>query len=165
MTAPDHLTLLLDAAENQARSVLIGTAEELIPVFLLQDAEGQDYLVATPFVGENADELAHVKDAVAYAVRRFIKTKKIVRYSFLSEGWLIVRPPGTEYDAGPPPSEAEDRVEVVLAIATDGVDYQARRWRIKRAGKRCAALVLDSMDDQKGPGGGRFDHLLTPEMH
>jgi hypothetical protein len=161
----DPLTNLLDAAEAHARGILIGTAEELIPVFMLQDGADQGYLVATPFVGENANEVTHVKDAVAYAVRRMIKAKKIVRYSFLSEAWMIVRSREWQEGDGPTPSEAEDRIEVVMAIATDGVDYQARRWRIKRDGRTCADLVLDSMDDEKGPGGGRFDHLLTPDTH
>jgi hypothetical protein len=161
----DPLTNLLDAAEAHARGILIGTAEALIPVFMLQDGEDQGYLVATPFVGENANEVAHVKDAVAYAVRRMIKAKKIVRYSFLSEAWMTVRPPGWNEAMGPPPSESDDRREVVIAMATDGGDYKLRRWLIKRNGEQCVDLILDSKGDEVGPGGGRFDHLLTPQMH
>jgi hypothetical protein len=63
---------------------------------------------------------------------------------------------------GPRPSEADDRVEVVIATATDGVAHRYRRWRIKRDGTKCVALVRDdAADEVPAKTHGRFDNLFA----
>jgi hypothetical protein len=158
----ESLGKLLDVAETHARAVLVGSEQQLPPIFDLEGADGQRYIVATPFSGEDADDVIGNKDMVARMVRELIREKGVVRYSFLSEAWMIVRPSSWQDGMGAPPSEADDRVEVVVALATDGVDYRARRWRIKRDGAQCIDLVFDSQDEEVSSGGGRFDNLLSP---
>ena len=154
MAPPDPLTMLLDAAEQHARQILVICGEdELVPVFHLWGADGRHYLVGKPFDGERT------KRTTALAVRDMIREQGIVRYSFVSEGWAIVR--SKEFITGPVrPSEADDRIEVVVAIATDGVDYKSRCWRIRRHEGRCIDLELDG-NQCVAAGGGRFDNLFT----
>ena len=78
---------------------------------------------------------------------------------------MIVRPPNWQEGMSPPPSEADDRVEVVIVVATDGDNYKSRRWRIKRDGKKAVDLVLDSIEGEQGRPWGRFDSLLEPYSH
>jgi hypothetical protein len=151
----DALTALLDAAETHAQHVLVDSGQdELLPLFHLCGPDG-DILVATPFCGDES------KDFAAHGVRQLIRQHRITRYSFLSEAWMIKRKsylPGL----GPRPSEADDRVEVVIATATDGVAHRYRRWRIKRDGTKCVALVRDdAADEVPAKTHGRFDNLFA----
>ena len=161
MTIPT-LDQLLDAAEEHAQRVCIELQQQLIPLFDLRDADGNSYLVAGEFTGDNQDEVDRCKDAFAAFVRGKIAEHGIVAYSFMSEAWMIVRP---EYTPGVSvrPAQADDRVEVVIAIATDGADYEMRRWLIKRRGEICVDLLLDKSEGETPRPWGRFDSLLRPE--
>jgi hypothetical protein len=162
MPAPT-LTEMLDLAEDHARRVIIQQQMEMIPMFDLRNAEGLAFIVAGEFTGETREEVVACKDAIAALVRKMIAEHKVVQYSFLSEAWMIVRPPHWEEGMSPPPSEADDRIEVVMATATDGKTYLSRRWRIKREGVKAVDLVLDSADDElKTRPAGRFDRLMEP---
>jgi len=155
------LTELLDLAEKHARTVLIERQDDLMPLFDLRDGEGRSMIFGGPFVGGSQEEVATFKDAIAELIRQKIIEHKIVAYSFMSEAWMIVRPAASPEEL---PSECDDRVEVVIAMATDGVDYQHRRWLIERKGKRCVDLKLDSAGEMVEPT-GRFDKLLNPTRH
>ena len=121
MPTPPSLDQLLDVAGQHARAVVIGLQQQMMPLFHLFDAEGQGYLVAGEFTGGTNDEITQSKDAVAAFVRSLIVEHKIVRYSFLSEVWMIVRPREWEEGMSPGPTEADDRVEAVLR--------HRHRWR------------------------------------
>ena len=153
---------MLDFAGQHARTVLVGLQEQMIPIFHLFDAEGQSYVAAAEFSGDTYDEIIRCKDAVAQSVRRLIVEHKIVQYSFMSEAWMVVRSAEWEEGMSPPPSEADDRIEVVIVTATDGKAYKSRRWRIKRDGEKCVDLALDSTPAEEARPWGRFDSLLEP---
>jgi hypothetical protein len=154
------LTDLLDTAEKYVRHVIVENQEELLPVFELRNASGDSFVVGAPFVGDSPEEVADCKDMVAGVIRHLIIEHKIVAYSFMSEAWMIVRHKWTP-GVSTAPADSADRVEVVMAIATDGAEYLHRRWLIKRKGKRCVDLTLDSTGETIEPS-GRFDRLLTP---
>ncbi len=157
------LTDMLDLAEKHARTVLIERQDDLMPLFDLRDGDGHSYIFGGPFVGQDADEVAAFKDMIAETIRQQIIEHKIVAYLFMSEAWMVVRRniPGKKL---PLPSKCDDRVEIVMAMATDGVDYQHRRWLIKREGEKCVDLKLDSEGETVTPS-GRFDKLLNPTRH
>lgn len=161
MTLPT-LDQLLDAAEVHAKHVCIGLQQQLMPIFHLCDAKGQGFLIAGEFEGATPQEVINSKDAIADFVRLKIIEHKAVQYSFLSEAWMIVRQvwkPGIST----PPADSADRVEVVIVIATDGKNYKSRRWLMKREGKKCVDLVLDTTLGETETRSGRFDNLLTPK--
>ena len=156
------LSEMLDIAGKHATMVIIGAQSQMIPLFDLRDARGDSYLVAEQFVGATPADVVDRKDAVADFVREMIVRHKIIQYSFMSEAWMIKR---KDWKGGvsAPPSEADDRIECVIAIATDGKDYLSRRWLIKREGETCVDLVLDSDGDTTQRPWGRFDNLLGGE--
>lgn len=159
MIEHDPLVKLLNMAERYAKSILVGSNADLTPIFDLRDADDESYVVETPFSGKDFEEVERCKNHAADAVRDLIHKHGIVRYGFLSEGWMIVRQkyiPGLSQQ----PSEADDRIEVVIAIATDGVNTKQRRWRIKRDGAKCISLALDHTSDERATFGGRFGSLL-----
>ena len=160
------LAQMLDVAEDHARTVLVkNQLGSMIPVFDLRDAKGDARIVAGEFTGETPAEVVDTKDAIAKFVRTLIQEHDIVQYSFLSEAWMIVRKAPADYIAGVsvPPSEADDRVEVVICTAQSRTDFAMRRWRIKRDKKGCVVdLVLDSNAGEKAKPSGRFDSLLEP---
>lgn len=152
-----QLNRLLDVAEMHARRILISFgADELTPLFHLVCPGTHDYCIATPFSGDES------KDAAAQMVREKIRETGATAYMFLSEAWMITREPGYDLQRSQRPTDAPDRIEVVIAIATDGVGYKARRWRIKRGHRgQCVDLMLDSDSLEMRHGGGRFDNLFT----
>ena len=151
------LDRLLNVAEVHARTTLVTLGmDELVPLFHLVCPGTHDYIMQARFSGDE------FKDEAAQIVREKIWETGATAYMFLSEAWMINRPPGYDPATSTRPSAADDRIEVVIAMATDGVGYKARRWRIMRGQRgQCVDLVLDSKDDEIRQGGGRFDDLFT----
>ena len=156
------LSEMLDVAGAHARTILIDKQlGSMTPLFDLRDAEGNAHIVGGEFTGDTYEEEIACKDAFAALVRKLIIQHKIVQYSFMTEAWMIVR---TKYTEGisTPPAESADRIEVVIATAQSGEDYQMRRWLLKRdkSGK-AVDLVPDPMMEGETPTpSGRFDNLL-----
>ena len=155
------LSEMLDIAGKHARMVIVGAQAQMIPLFDLRNAEGDSFLVAEQFVGATRAEVVDRKDAVAGFVREMIVRHKIIQYSFMSEAWMITRKDWKQ-GVSVPPSEADDRIECVIAMATDGKTYLSRRWLMKREGETCVDLVLD-VDGPITMPAGRFDNLLGGE--
>ena len=163
MTAPT-LDEMLDTAGAHARNVLVEKQlQTMLPIFHLSDAEGTGYIVGADFTGDTPEEVIDCKDVIAEMVRALCVKHKIVQYLFMSEAWMIVRQNNWKEGISTPPSEAADRIEVVIATAQDGNGgYRARRWLLKR-NKRGKAidLVLDPAIEGETPKpSGRFDGLL-----
>ena len=161
MTAPS-LSEMLDVAGAHARTVLIDKqTESMLPIFDLRDAEGNGYIVAGEFTGDTRDEEVACKDAFAALVRKLIIQHKIIQYSFMTEAWMIVR---TKYTEGisTPPVDCADRIEVVIATAQSGTEYQMRRWLLQRdASGKAVDLVPDPpLEGETPTPSGRFDNLL-----
>jgi len=122
---------LLDVAETHVRVVLeklkMGS---LVPTWLLVNQKDQVQLVGTPWEDDAQ------KEAIARMLRKKMRTDSIVAYSFITEAWMAAGEEGIDYTE-PVPEEKRarsrvDRIEVVLAFATDGKEQQSRSWAIKR---------------------------------
>ena len=107
--------------------------------------------IATPFRDD------HERMAIAAIMREHLRLKKAVAYSFVFEGWQAT------LDRSEPLGETKirdrpDKREVVIAIATDGLNQKMRLWGIVRDRRgRCKALLLE---DEGAPTVGWATNLL-----
>lgn len=148
------LSKLLDAAHDQARKILLGKKDEqLCPMWVLVDNQDQWQVIGTPFDGPRE------KDLVVMLMKQMMEDKNTVAYSFLTEAWFTVLPPGTDVDTAPAPSKSPDRKEMVLALASDDTDTEFRSWHIKRD-KRGRVTALPEEKLVECTMFGRFDGLL-----
>jgi hypothetical protein len=154
---------MLEAAEKFIHSKMLGSSDELTPIFDLRDINNNSFVIATPFYGGTPSEVDSCKDAVASFIRNQIIKRQITHYMFISEAWAIKRAtyiPGITIR----PSQADDRTEVVIAIATDGITHLSSSWTIKRDGSTCTQLIPSELRTVRLHGNsGRFDNLLKPE--
>ena len=159
-TSPEFLDQLLDLAEQQARRVLIGTKEQLLPCFALVDKDGATYIVGVPFSNEIQKQLGLAK------VKQFAKQYRAVAYSFITEAWMSpekvapenVSPEGSVLLREPRPREHPHRIEVVMAMASNGVVSKMRQWRMVRdyRGRTKALEPEGDIDEFRS----RFDNIL-----
>jgi hypothetical protein len=147
---------MIKLAEDQARRVLIGTREELTPIWLVQ-SEGKVEVTATPWA--NNDQ----KRMTVEFMRRRMREQNATAYSLLTEAWysvISVLEAAKEY-TGPPPSERADRKEAVVAMAADrDGKHIYRHWEIIRdhQGRTRELRRLDGPEDRISSG--IFDNLL-----
>lgn len=71
------------------------------------------------------------KDYSALAVREWVKDNGCTATALLSEAWMIVRDRDEDI-FGQPPSECEDRIEVLLCEVSTPRDYLMSTYGIKR---------------------------------
>ena len=148
---------LVRLGEEQARRVLIGTKEELVPSWLLLDENGPTIL-ATPWADNREKQL------VTHAMRKTMRERQVIAYSLLVEAWFVVVP--EEQYEGPPPSERDDRKEAVvvmaanrdgqhlyrqLAIVRDKEGACVELRRLDGPEDRVNSLLFDNLLDQRKP--------------
>jgi hypothetical protein len=130
------LQALVDMAGAQARKIMVGTKEELMPCFLLQ-TETEVHILGTPWADSSQ------KAALIEEVRRWAKKIGAVRYSFLCEAWQAKV---VDENDERPASERPDREEIVMAVASDGKETVRAQWAIKRQDGVCVGLEKDPTD-------------------
>jgi hypothetical protein len=150
---------MIKLAEDQARRVLIGTREELTPMWLVH-SQGKLEVIATPW--EDSEQ----KRMTVELMRVMMREQRATAYSLLTEAWYSVvsaEEAGKEY-TGPPPSERADRKEAVIAMAAsrDGT-HVYRHWEIVRdfQGRTRELRRLDGPEDRISSG--IFDNLLADD--
>jgi hypothetical protein len=159
----DQLIKMLDDAEKYVRTIRIGSEQDLISLFDLRDDDNNSHILITPFSGDTQEEVDQSKDVAAFLIRQYMVKHNITHYLFLTEAWAITRTKD-KYIPGisKRPSECDDRVEMILANANDGINNITSSWRIKRNGSICTDLIpIDIKKENTVDGsGGRFDNLL-----
>jgi hypothetical protein len=122
------LDLLLQQAEVSVRSALIGTREQLRPLFHMIHANGQESLTSVPWRDEGE------KETTLALVRALMRAGDVVAYSILNEAWSATPAEGRESGEPLPtaPNEGPDRLEVVIAAAYNRRRRKAATWRIER---------------------------------
>ena len=105
--------LLLQQAEVSARRALIGTREQLRPLFHMIHTEGKKRVAGVPWRDAGEKETTHA------LVRALMRAGDVVVYSILTEAWSATPPEG--WKPGEPllmaKSEGPHRLEVVIAAA------------------------------------------------
>ena len=133
------LDLLLQQAEVRARRALIGTREQLRPLFHMIHANGQESLTGVPWRDDGE------KETTLALVRALMRAGDVVAYSILNGAWSATPAkgwkPGERFPTAP--NEGPDLLEVVIAAAYSRRRRMAAMWRIERdADGRCTDLVL-----------------------
>jgi hypothetical protein len=153
---------LTNFAFQRARNALIMGARErpLLPTWLAVMPDGRIHESTTEFYGEDMRASDLHKETVARAKRSWMRTNGVTAYAFISEAWMS--PNDNEQRR---PSEREDHVEVVVALAENS-DGEARNgvWRIVRGetGRAIKLEPIEGIADYNKPESGRFSGLLLP---
>lgn len=121
----EHLETLVKMAYDQAKRVIIEHKKPLMPTWLIVDDKGRAFVMGTPW----KDDLD--KMMIEVMLRYEFKERKTVAYSVVTEAWMS-RCKMSEKGPFPRPSKDPDRIEVVIACATDGKTKVLRSWEIKR---------------------------------
>lgn len=149
-----RLEELLDLGEAQARRVMIGTKETLLPIFHVIYADGTSGVIGTPW--ESDDE----KDEQIAVVKEAMIKGDVVRYSHVSEVWAVFVPAG-QWNETRRPSEHPDRYEAVVIVACDLRRKLVRSLRtIRDQAGNCTDLIRDDRD--VGPPKGALAGMLDP---
>jgi hypothetical protein len=152
---------MLELAYGQAKNLIVGNKEQIMPVFMVLAGDDSIVFVGTPWHGDDQKNMAIVM------LRELMKEHKATAYSFLTEAWVARQPkgwrPGID-PRGPAPMNRPDRKEVVLAMATNGIDTQYKSWDIVRdADGNCVELVEEKKITAFSMG--RFEGLLPTSTH
>jgi hypothetical protein len=140
-----NLNTLIETAGQHAQMVMVGLNMDLMPSWLLFDKEGHCDIVGTPW--RNEEE----KQFVVRKMRQYMRQKATVCYSVVVEAWAAKAPEGwnqeEELQPWEKPMERHDRWELVVAIASNGTEMQAKQWQIVRDPftQKVTALVPEDM--------------------
>lgn len=160
----DQLDRLLDAAEAQARIVLITLQMPLMPGWVIVKPDGTTEVRHTPFKN----------DAEKLMAEFWIKTEmaelEAIAYSFVGEAWMasvaqdqVTADERLESD-WLKPSNRPDRIEIVSAIAVNRESVKSRTWEIKRA-TTGRVLSLDRRQTLEPEVFGGWITRLLPSTH
>jgi hypothetical protein len=138
------MTTLEDMAEmggKFARDLLVGTKNDLMPMFVIKRSEGID-VIGVPFKDDEEKRVMIINVALE------IVEKGADAWSFLTESWFAHRRPGEPL--GPRPAQDPNRMEGVICLASDGDSTELYSWETKRdAEGNCTDLV--KYGDEEGP--------------
>jgi hypothetical protein len=152
-----NLKNLADLAEAHARTVMIEFQMDLMPAWLLVDKHGKVHILGTPWQNNHGKAVAEAK------VKAFMREHEIVKYSFVVEAWEAKALPGTDLEEIPEeqlPRNRADRIEVVVACATDNARAEWRTWRTIRNRKgKVIDLKLYRENSETEPEGWMRDML------
>lgn len=156
------LSALLRTAGEVARATLIERGEpEFVGMYHLISPQG-DAVILCPW--HNQQEKLVAIDRVKKIAHRLGATAAM----FAGEVWMVARHTPTPWHAkhifenDDPPSQQPDRVEAIIAVATDGTDTVANVWQIVRT--RPGGPVLDLLEQKQWNGdfSGRLVDGLIP---
>lgn len=137
-----NLTQLVELAGEHAERVMIELGDDLMATWLMVDADDKTHIIGTPWKDDLEKELARI------AMHAYIRVHKIKAYSLVTECWAAAAPKG--WKPGEPHIEARkhpERVEIVIAVATDGKETVWRKWLTKRDwNERVIKLEPEDMD-------------------
>jgi hypothetical protein len=144
---------LLDRAIEHACSVLVGKPEaSLMPTWLIQSKD-KTSIIGTPWDGEED------KKFMLFAMRMMLEKEQAQSYSFMSEAWSARE--NLNHPIGLPPSQREDKNEVVLINACDRQGGKMRIYEIKRNKKGVVTELALQKQGGEDQFSGRLLNLLV----
>jgi hypothetical protein len=154
-----NLHRMLTLMERHAHRVLLKKHEpSLTPMYHIIPAVGQHLIIGCNW--KDTDE--------KLIALEFIKQKAIechaTQIGFISEVWMVKYDNPSPDLLVDPPSESPNRVECVLAVATDGFETMSKSWRIIRdkPGGKIVKLSLEDIPTNINMAGRMIDGLLPP---
>lgn len=110
---PTTLKGLAKLAYDTSKSMMEDKAhEELVPIFIILQADGELQIMGTPFYGDES------KQAIADMLREKFRAEYVKAYIHVSEAWMLSASPSE----GMPtvrPSESERRQEALIIAGQD----------------------------------------------
>jgi hypothetical protein len=152
-----NLKNLVNLAEAHARTIMIEFQMDLVPAWLLVDKHDQVHILGTPWQNNHEKAVAEAK------VKAFMRKHEIIKYSFVVEAWEAEALSGTDLEEIPEeqrPRNRADRIETVIACATDNAKAEWRMWRTIRNRKgKVINLKPYRIDSDREPEGWMRDML------
>jgi hypothetical protein len=106
---------LMDMAETQAKTVMVGLHLDLLSAFVIVKRDGGLEIIGAPW--RNREERILFVAMIEGKIRKL----KAVAFSFVGEAWQSINPPDNPLDMTPPSERpAHQRKEVVMVFASDG---------------------------------------------
>jgi hypothetical protein len=155
------IDLMMGQEYELAVKYLVGGPADrsLVATWTLLTASGNIAMVVTPF--EDGDR---GKDLVAAGMRKLMREANVIRYTFASEAWMSVATAEEMAEGKPyrPPSERDDRVEIVMITGADKTTSALNAYEIKRDWTTGQITALEKLDkgEMRPETQGRFANLL-----
>lgn len=142
---------MMDAAFKSA-SQIVAEGQELMAIFLAEDAEGKRMVIGAPW--ENNEQ----KQQTFTVLRSLFAEKNVVRYVNVVEAWCVEG--SNEEDLKKViPSESPNRIEVVMISGVDrATGSKVRPYLLKRDKER--PYLVEMPDWQKGHFDGQMVNLI-----
>jgi hypothetical protein len=106
---------LMDLAQQQATTVMVGLNQDLLGAFVIVKPDGSGQIIGAPWRNP------HEKIIFINILREKILKTRAVAFSFVGEAWTATNPPDNPLDMTPASQRpADQRKEVVLIFASDG---------------------------------------------
>jgi hypothetical protein len=96
------------------------------------------------------------------AVKKTAHEINATMIAFLCEMWMTKHDGNIDPTSVGPPSQSPDRIEGVIAMATDGTETKVNFWRIIRSRPDGPIIALAPEKDTKGIFAGRMIDGLLP---
>lgn len=153
-----ELDTLLQLGEEFARKILLEERHKfLVPTYHLIGADGSSLVIGCPWDNDTQKQLAFA------AVKQKAREMKCRTFCFVSEGWSVVRLPGTD---GPRPAEDPDRIEIVNISGSDGKTSKAILLHMVRdlsPGMNNRVIALEPMSHIGDAAGPMIDGIIQPQ--
>lgn len=129
---------MIETAGRFAEVALVGKPDaQLTAIYRLENGRDEVVLVSCPWTDEA------LKQSIILQVREIAAEHGAIRFCLIDEAWASFYPAGTDIGSLPdPPSQRPDRREIVIAVASDGVNTESVTWTIVRS----ADGVIERLD-------------------
>jgi hypothetical protein len=117
---------LLNLGERQIMLIMLGLRQDLIPSWIFFNQRKEAFVMATPWKDDSE------KEAAAQYLRREMRKRDAIAYSFICEGWQAIAPEDWDPQSGQRAREMPERQEIAIAVAANKQQTKQRRWLIKR---------------------------------
>ena len=146
------------------------------PMWLVENAGGEQHVVATPVIAEGALAGSDKKDAIAAYLREYFAQHDVVRFAFAAESWTVSDPAigrdvtaeqfGLRYAAmGYTLANHPDRREIVWLEAEDSTETLTALREIIRSIHRKPCLGALGKIERANHMVGRWTGLLPSVAH
>ena len=122
---------------------------DLMPIFHFLLRSGEEHVIGVQ-LGDVSE-----KNAVAAFVRKYGKEHDAIAVAHISEAWIATAKPGD----GTPPSEREDRREILFANVETPYGCHMHVWDIDRTGKRAKLAKYFKGEDIRSRFFGAIEKL------
>jgi|SRR5215469_3391699 len=160
MTDEEELAVLISLGEELAREMLlVKRHKELVPVYHLIGKENDHHIMYCPWRND-FDKKLHFA-----AVRTHARKIGCRAFSFVSEGWSVMRP--KDNPGGPQPRDDPNRIEIVNISAVNHSGAKTKHLHMVRdlsPGMNNRLIGLELMSEINDARGPMLDGIVQKEV-